>query len=1370
MFKQKPVIFLAFANDRVNDAAYLRNLPRELRGIRMALHPAVKAGLCEVVERANASVEDIFGVFQDEAYRNRIAVFHYGGHANCYKLLLESMTQGQSPAYREGLAEYLARQQGLTFVFLNGCSTEQHAIALTQAGIPMVVGTSQSINDRAATNLSIRFFKGLGRGFSLARAWREAEDYINIRRGTANFRDLYWDGKREIEDRFPWRVFYKDGAEKIKTWNLPTAARCPLFGLPGIPARKLPEVPFLLLGKYTADHAEIFFGAAGYIRGLYDRVTDSNAPPVILLYGQTGVGKSSLLEAGLLPRLEETYTICLTQRQAQTGLLETLQDLLDRHITGKPGNDTTDIAGKWKRIENETGKPLLIVLDQVEEAFSKPNRENPGEAAAFFNALGTAFATPADYPLGKFILSYRKEFHPEIVELLLDQRLDRRTLFMEPLGRENIIEVITGLNSSEKLQNKYHLEVEEQLPVIIADDLLADPTTPVAPVLQVILTRLWKESGQDANSSVRRFTTARYRALQREGLLLRNFFRQQMTALREWCSEVVDSGLALDVLHYHTSNLGTGCPRSNGELREVYRNRTNILDELILNLKAYYLLVDGQSKGETVLTHDTLAPVVIDEYYDSRLPGQRASRILSAKAVEFNKNIDTVFLDAVDLDIVERGKDGMRALDIDETKLLECSRERKAEHDREKKRHRNIRVVLIAFTILFAIFAAFQWRIAAVRRQRSETNRLTAVAQVTVREDPTAALRIAAAAARKDNQKIITETLQRIYRENIFYKIIARLEDDVSCVAISPDGSLILTGSGAEESKAFLWDMHGRRLAIFKGHNYSITSAAFSPDGKYILTGSRDRTARLWDLQGKELRELKGHSDWIYSVAFSSMGDRILTGSRDRTARLWDLRGNQVQQFIGHEADVLCAAFLPGGEYMITSSVDRTARMWRWDGTVVMVFKGHGDWVNSVSFSPAGNYILTGSQDCTARLWDLNGNTLRVFAGHNRAVRSAVFSPEGSLILTASQDQTARIWDVEGNLLHHFKGHEHAVTTAVFAPNGKSVITGSGDKTIRLWRLEGNGFNVLGKQKAAVTALALSPEGQYILSGSMDGSVCLWDRDGEPMTIFQAHSVHVTSAAVSPDDRYILTGSTDNTARLWNWKGERLAVFNGHKDRVSSVAFSPDSRYILTGSWDNTVILRDFRGNVILHFAGHKDDVTSVAFSPDGLLILSGSWDHNALMWNRQGKILREFNIPRGLINTVSFSPDGNYILTGSNEGTGTAVRLWHINGKLLNIIREHRYRISSAVFSPDGQSILTGSWDRIARLWDRDGNLLQEFGGHRQKVTAAVYSPDNQYIYTGSGSGILRRWERRMRLKVFLENGLCQELDEEQKRRYKIQ
>ncbi|MEG3910312.1 hypothetical protein QT979_20820, partial [Microcoleus sp. w2-18bC1] len=75
----------------------------------------------------------------------------------------------------------------------------------------------------------------------------------------------------------------------------------------------------------------------------------------------------------------------------------------------------------------------------------------------------------------------------------------------------------------------------------------------------------------------------------------------------------------------------------------------------------------------------------------------------------------------------------------------------------------------------------------------------------------------------------------------------------------------------------------------FKGHQDSVSSVSFSPDGKYIAI-SGDKTARLWDLTGKLIQEFKGHQDSVSSVSFSPDGKYIATASDDYTARLWRIK------------------------------------------------------------------------------------------------------------------------------------------------------------------------------------------------------------------------------------------------------------------------------------------------------------------------------------------------------------------------------------------------------------------------------------------------------------------------------------------------
>jgi len=1211
------------------------------------------------------------------------------------------------------------------------------------------VGTSQSIDDEVATNLAIRFYKGIANGASLEKAWLDAEDYIKTQKGTANFRALYWEGKEEIEDRFPWDIFYKKGAEKVKDWNLPEAARSPLFGLPEIPAGKLPDQPFLFLNRYERKHAEIFFGRSYYIRELYHRVTDRKSPPIILLYGQTGVGKSSLLDAGLIPRLEQSHTVCYARRDPQKGLLGTIEKVL------------------WKEIENSTGKPLIIILDQVEEVFTNPNKELVHEWEDFLEALTAIFGNTAAYPRGKLILGYRKEFHPEIDERFKNYELDRTPLFMEPLRREDIMDVVTGLTCTKRLRDKYNIEVEEKLPVIIADDLLEDKNTPVAPVLQIILTKMWDTSKSDDYSPVRQFNVKNYHELRKKMRFLEDFFHQQLEKLWHWNMDAVDSGLALDILNYHTTEQGTACARDIRDIQRTYRHNRDMIDELVQKLKDLYLLTDAQHKDETSLAHDTLAPVVIDEYNDSNLPAQRASRILAAKIDDFkkNKNKRKIYLDEVDLEIVEEGEKWMRAWDHDEQQLVAQSRKRKAHREKAEKWNRNLRIVLVIFIFIFAIFAVFQWRTAVNRSRRSEANRLAAEAERAVEKNPTTALRLAEKAYRLDQNKIVTETLQKIYRENNFYKIIVKLKDSISGAVISPDGNYILTRSASEDKNAYLWDLREQPMKprLLKGHRYRIIAIAFSPAGQYILTGSKDRTARSWDLQGNQVGIFKGHKDWVYSAAFSADGKHIITGSRDRTACLWDFQGNLLQEFTGHEKDVLCAAFSPDDKYVLTGSVDNTARLWDRQGKQIQVFAGHNDWVYSAVFSPDGKYILTGSRDKTACLWDLQGNRLQDFKGHQNEVNSAVFSPDGKYILTGSRDNTARLWDRQGNQLQSFIGHEGSITSADFYPDGQSILTGSWDKTIRRWDLNGIKFQVLPKHHASVTSAVYSPGGQYILTGLKNGTAHLCDLQGQELKIFPGHKGAVTAAAFSPDSQYILTGSADQTACLWSFQGNKLHNFKGHKDRITSVAFSPDSSFILTASWDNTARLWDLQGKVIHEFKKHKDDVNCAVFSPDGKKVLTASWDHTVILWDLHGNIIKKFTSPGSLFSSAAFSPDGKYILTGSNDGIDVSVRLWDIQGNVLQVLTGHRYGISSAVFSHDGQYILTASRDKTARLWDLQGNELQVFTGHERKVNAAAFSPDGKRVLTGSADKTVRIWEIRMPLEDFLKNGICEKLKEKQ-------
>lgn len=717
----KPVIFLAFANDRDDTVGYLRNLPDEARRLREMLERAEQAGLCEVVVRPNSTAGDIFKVFQDPKYRNRIAIFHYGGHANGYQLLLESSTGESAAADAGGLAAFLAQQRGLQLVFLNGCSTQQQTDGLLDANVSAVISTSRAIDDAVATDFSCHFYRGLAGGATIRTAYNEAEAATQTATG-GGIRELYFGATDQPEeqpdaDRWPWNLSLREGSESSALWNLPEAVNDPLFKLPPLPQQDLPETPYRHLHWFTGREAEVFFGRGHQIRELYDRLTAPHTAPIALFYGQSGVGKSSLLDAGLIPRLAQDYEVRYLRRTTQ-GVLDTLLSTFSREVSGAA------VESAWRMQEQRTGKPLIVFLDQVEECYTRPLAEMPDELDRLLGAIRATFAKTDQRPRGKLVLGFRKEWLAELEDKLSQYELPRNKVFLESLDRRGIIEVVHGPARCQRLRDQYGLTVEEGLAEIIADDLLADCDSAIAPTLQILLTKMWAKAKEE-NDAHPHFSQDLYQKLKRHGILLRDFLNQQIAALRERNAEAVESGLLLDVLALHTTPLGTADQCSVETLHEQYAHIGDTLPSLLQHCQDLHLLTvpPGTQKASTKTTrlaHDTLAPLIRERFENSDKPGQRARRILDNRSVDWEDDNEGTPLDEADLAIVEDGLGGNRSWNKIERKLVDASRELR----HRRKRMRTLLGVagVIGIILILGLSVSYLYSLAGQREQQRVTD------------------------------------------------------------------------------------------------------------------------------------------------------------------------------------------------------------------------------------------------------------------------------------------------------------------------------------------------------------------------------------------------------------------------------------------------------------------------------------------------------------------------------------------------------------------------------------------------------------------------------------------------------------------------
>jgi len=434
----------------------------------------------------------------------------------------------------------------------------------------------------------------------------------------------------------------------------------------------------------------------------------------------------------------------------------------------------------------------------------------------------------------------------------------------------------------------------------------------------------------------------------------------------------------------------------------------------------------------------------------------------------------------------------------------------------------------------------------------------------------------------------------------------------VTHAEFNKDGSLVVTSG--EDRMAKVWQVSGNKSWTSENYPRSVIWAGFSRETVPSVLAVSDKGARVWTSE-KEI-ELRGHTDWVTSADFSPDGRFAVTTSQDGSARVWDTKtGFDVADLLGHTDSVLKAQFSPDGKSVVTVSADRTVRIW--DITVGVQLLGHTSWVTSAAFDPGGQRVVTSGWDATARIWNAETGELLRVDKETQNLNRAAFSPDGKFIVTVGVWPVGHIRNSStGEFEGLLPGHASEVFTAAYSHDGTRIVTaGGGDGMVKVWNSATQKEELtISPHGNWVTSAIFSPDDRYILTTGVDQKARVFELATKESVVFEGHTGVVWGGAISPNGLWAVTASGDMTGRIWETRtGREVAVLRGHTARLTDATFSPNGRLVVTASADKTArVWEAATGRLVVVLQGHTDLVSSASFSPDSKRILTSSDDGTA--------------------------------------------------------------------------------------------------------------------------------------------------------------
>jgi WD40 repeat protein len=1097
--------------------------------------------------------------------------------------------------------------------------------------------------------------------------------------------------------------------------------------------------PFRGLAPFDESELDalLFFGRE---RETEVAVANLLAARLTILYGPSGVGKSSVLRAGVARRIRELAARRAIGRGPDGAVVVVaawaddpvaaiadavateVGSLVRRRVEPPaPGTSLADVVAHWSAVLDGD---LYLVLDQLEEHFVY--HEDAVGAGTLVAELPEVVLRPR--LRANVLLSLRDDalaqldvFKASIPNLFANYlRLDR----LDPqAATAAILGPLQRWNDLVPAEQRVDIEPELVDAVLAQAAVAGEPDRIEPPYLQLVMERLWNEELETGSRVLRAETLSE---LGGAGAIVREHLDRALAVL-----DGREQDAAARMFEHLVTPSGTKVAHRASDLAEFGRVPVEEATPVLATLGRERILRpldEGSGAGDRYeIFHDVLAGAILD-----------------------------------------------------------WRRRREIEHERVVARRRQRRLVAIALLACVglvamaavAIFAISKRSEARHQARHARAGELSAQALLLEHEDPQASLGLALAAARLEPSAQREEVLRSSLLAARLRKVLP-VRAPAPAVAFSPGGRLVAIGTTAGVTR--IWDTETNRVVHTLRGDGPVRSVAYDAAGDRTLTAGR--RAVVWSARsGREVVVLA--ADQAVDAVFSR-GDRDVITAGPLGLAEWRVRdGRPVLHFQGSRDDVRVVVSVRGSRvaalggdgrgHVVPSLYDG------FSGRLIRSLPQPGG--RDLAFSSDGRLLATSSADGSTVVWNArDGRRLRAFDDDGTDVDTIAFSPDGSLLATGSEDGGVRVWHVAtGDRFFYFLGHTNPVTDVRFDPSGRYVVSTSADGTARLSAVAGieagTLVGVLAGSRGGLLTAAYAPDGTSVVTGGADGTARLWDAHIEQTlrTVARVSGTPIAVATVGHDgllaDRVGATvdvrrgrhevGSLTQAGDVVAFSSRGLvAVARGlnvsvrripsgspvagfaTRSQVVALSFRADAGELVAATSGGAVVAWDLRSRRQVHRFAAERGMTAVAISPNGDDVLTGGSDHVARLWSASG-VLRHTLSSDGLaITDARFDPTGTRVVTASEGTLGNAIEWDARSGALLHVLVGHFGTVTAISFSQDGRWILTAGPVSAAVWFASTGERLFYLRGHTDLLTDAEWASTGYTIFTTARDHTIRRY-----------------------------